>query len=141
MGVSGQIKKEGIRKWKSLRIAHLQRSERLTALRVPQLHRLLTVLAARGYQRLGGVPVDALHVGAMAPQDALLVAPHKVPDADGAVVGAGGELAVRRAEAMWGGKIERSLSSGGWFDLGDGCCCFALLCFDPILNGPVLLAF
>ncbi len=67
----------------------------------------------------------------MAAEDALLVAPHKVPDAHGAVVGAGGELAVRRAEAGKEGEEKergkRSLSSGGWFDLGDGCCCFALL--------------
>lgn len=40
----------------------------------------------------------------MAAEDPLLVAPHKVPDSDGAVVGAGGELAVRRAEAVQGGK-------------------------------------
>ena len=44
------------------------------------------------------MPVDALDVGAVAAEDALFRACEEVVDADGAVVRAGRELGVRRAE-------------------------------------------
>ena len=44
------------------------------------------------------MPVDALDVGAVSAEDALLGAREEVVDADGAVVRAGAELRVGRAE-------------------------------------------
>lgn len=64
----------------------------VAALGIPELDEV--VLAARGEERLKGMPMDALYVPAMSRQHALLKHLGKVPDLDGAVVRAAGKLAV-----------------------------------------------
>lgn len=74
--------------------------ERLTALRIPQLNRLLIVLAARHHQRLLGMPVDALNIGAMSSHHALFLTPQKIENPQSSVVAARCKLRIRWTKAV-----------------------------------------
>lgn len=77
---------------------YLQCGQRLSTLWVPQLDRLLVVFTAGHNESLLRMPVDTLDIGTVAPKDLLLGTPIKVPHAQRAVVAAGNEFIVRRAE-------------------------------------------
>lgn len=77
----------------------VESGEALAGLGTPELEWLLVVFAAGGHETLGRMPIDALDVGAVSPQNPLLETSVKVPNADGSIVRARRELCVRRAPA------------------------------------------
>lgn len=76
----------------------LQCGQASSSLRIPQFDRLLTVSTATCHQRLVRMPVDGAHVATVSAQYLLLDASCKVPNARRAVVAAGNELCIGRAE-------------------------------------------
>ena len=73
--------------------------ETLSAFWAPNFEWLLVVFAARNDETFGRVPINALDVGTMATEHALLKTSIEIPNAYRAIVRTGGELRVRRAPA------------------------------------------
>lgn len=83
-------------KWNA--VAHLQCGQRLATFWIPQFDRLLIVFAAGHNERLVRMPMNALHIGTVAPEHTFLLASQKIEHTKRTIIAAGREFIIGRTE-------------------------------------------